>query len=141
MNRQSGFTLVELMVVVVIVGILAMIATPAYTDYLKRGKIPEATSNLAAKRVQQEQFFQDNRTYLNGPGCASDTTVSQNFDFSCTSTDGYATTYVIQAVGKGSMTGFTYTLDQSNAKATTITNVPGWSGNPGCWVTNKGGAC
>lgn len=139
MRHQSGFTLVELMIAVVVVAILSMIAMPSYNQYVTRGKIPDATSNLAGKRVQQEQFFQDNRTYVGGTGCVADTTTSTNFDFSCTGVT--ATTYVLQAVGKGSMTGFTYTLDQSNAKATTIAGVAGWSGNAGCWVTAAGGAC
>lgn len=139
MRHQSGFTLVELMIAVVVVAILSMIAMPSYNQYVMRGKIPDATSNLAGKRVQQEQFFQDNRTYVGGTGCVADTTTSRNFDFSCTGVT--ATTYVLQAVGKGSMTGFTYTLDQSNAKGTTIAGVAGWSGNAGCWVTAASGAC
>ena len=72
MNKQSGFTLIELMIVVAIVGILATIAYPSYTDYVIRGRIPDATSGLAAKRVQMEQFFQDNRTYVGAPACAAD---------------------------------------------------------------------
>lgn len=140
MKSQCGFSLIELMIAVVIVSILSMIALPAYNDYVKRGKIPDATSNLATKRVQQEQYFQDNRQYAAGQGgCANDTTTSQYFDFSCTNVT--TTTYMLQAVGKGSMAGFSYTLDQSNAKASTVTGVSGWTGNAACWVTNKGGTC
>jgi len=105
-----------------------------------RGKIPEATSNLALKRVQMEQWFQDNRTYVGAPGCAADTTTSQYFDFSCTVQT--ATAYTIQALGKDSMLGFTYTIDQSNVKTTAA--VPsGWSQHSPntCWVTKKGGMC
>lgn len=138
MKTQNGFTLIEIMIVVVIVGILATIAFPAYTDYVIRGKIPDATSTLAAKRVQLEQFFQDNRTYVAAPACNADSTSSQYFDFSCSVQT--ATTYTLQAAGKASMAGFTYTVDQSNAKATTA--VPtGWATNATCWVTKKGGAC
>lgn len=138
MQSQKGFTLVELMIVVVIVGILASVALPAYTDYTLRGRIPEATANLANKRVQLEQYFQDNRTYMGAATCNADSTTSQYFDFSCTTQS--ATAYTVQATGKGSMSGFTYTIDQNNAKATT--SVPsGWSTNSGCWVTAKGGAC
>ena len=135
----KGFTLIELMIVVAIVGILASVALPAYTDYVVRGKIPEATSNLASKRVQMEQFFQDNMTYASATACTADTTTSQYFDFSC-SVAGTATLFTLQAVGKNSMAGFTFTLDQSNAKATPA--VPtGWTTGTACWISKKGDAC
>ena len=136
--RQKGFTLLELMIVVTIVGILASIALPAYTDYVKRGNITEATSNLATKRTQLEQFFQDNKTYVGAAACNNDTTTGSYFDFSCTVQT--ADTYTLAATGKGSMAGFTFTIDQDNAKATTT--VPdGWATNAGCWVRAKGGVC
>lgn len=138
MKTQNGFTLIEIMIVVAIVSILAAVAFPAYTDYVVRGKVPDATSTLATKRVQMEQFFQDNRTYVAAPACTADTAASQYFDFSCAVQT--ATTYTLQAVGKGTMAGFTYTIDQDNAKATSA--VPtGWTTNTTCWVTKKGGAC
>lgn len=143
MKAAKGFSLVELLVTVTIVGILAAVALPAYNDYTTRGKIPDATSNLAAKRVLMEQFYQDNRTYVNGTGCTADTTLSQYFDFSCVAPNGVAPTaslYTIKAVGKGSMVGFIYTIDQSNAKATP--GVPGgWTTSGTCWITKKGGSC
>ena len=74
MKKSSGFTLIELMIVVVIIGIIAAIAMPNYTDYLIRGKIPDAASGLSNKVVAMEQYFQDNRTYAGGPGCTADTT-------------------------------------------------------------------
>ena len=138
MKMQSGFTLIEVMITVVIVGIIAMVALPSYQDYVVRGKIPDATSSLAAKRVQAEQFFQDNRTYVGAPACTADTASSQFFDFSCTGVT--ASAYTLQAVGKNSMAGFTYTVDQSNSKASTI-SASGWTGNSTCWVTKKGGSC
>lgn len=139
---NAGFSLIELMVVVVIVGILSAIALPAYQNYVVRSKVPDATSNLASKRVQMEQFFQDNRTYASAPPCSADTTSSRYFDFSC-SVAGTTTVFTLQAVGKASMAGFTYTVDQANNKTTTVgAGAPsGWTGNASCWVTNKGGAC
>jgi len=140
-RSQRGFTLIELLIVVAIIGILAMLAMPSYRDYITRGKIPDATSNLATKRVQMEQWFQDNRVYTGAPACTADTTTSQNFNFSCPVLT--ANTYTLQALGKGSMLNFTYTITEANAKSTP--NVPttpaGWVANTGCWVTNKGGVC
>ena len=101
LNKQTGFTLIELMIVVVIVAILAAIAIPSYSDYVTRGRVPDATSNLATKRVKIEQFFQDNRTYSGATDCASDTTTSSYFNFSCTTAT--ATAFTLQAVGKGAM--------------------------------------
>jgi type IV pilus assembly protein PilE len=149
MHTQRGFSLVELLTVVAIVGILSAIAIPAYNEYTIRGKITDGTSNLATKRLKMEQYYLDNRTYaavgaLNPPGCVADTTTSQYFNFSCAVADGgvlpTATAYTIAAKGKGAMSEFTYTIDQSNAKASIITR-PGWDDSPPCWVTKKGGAC
>lgn len=144
MKTQNGFTLIELMIVVAIVGILAAVALPSYNDYVTRGKIPDATSGLAAKRVRLEQFFQDTRSYAGAPDCTgTDSTTSQYFDFSCP-TAATATTYEIQAAGKASMAGFTYTIDQAGTRKTTVTapaSTKGWTGNTTCWVTKKGGAC
>lgn len=139
-NKVRGFTLIELMIVVAIVSILGAIALPAYTSYVTRGRIPDATSGLSAKRIKMEQWFQDNRTYVGGPGtAATDTTTSKFFNFSVSNVT--TSTYTISAAGKNEMAGFTYTIDQGNAKATTITGVSGWSSNSGCWVVKKPNTC
>ncbi len=61
--RAPGFTLIEVMVTVAIVAILASLALPSYTDYVRRGHIPEATSNLSASNAKMEQWFQDAKSY------------------------------------------------------------------------------
>ncbi len=138
-GRTKGFTLIEVMIVVAIIGILAAIALPAYQDYVTKAKIQDATSALATKRVQMEQFFQDNRTYAGAPACNADSSTSQHFDFSC-SVAGTATLFTLQALGKDTMTGFTYTIDQNNARATPSVKT-GWTSNANCWVVTKGGSC
>lgn len=139
MNKQTGFTLIEVLITVVIIGVLAAVALPSYNDYLIRGRIPDATSNLAVKRVQIEQYFLDNRTYVGAPACNLDSTISPKyFDFSCSAVD--ATSYTLQAVGKGSMAGFTYTINQANTKATPLAPA-GWTSSAVCWIVRKNGDC
>jgi type IV pilus assembly protein PilE len=137
-SRQTGFTLIELMITVAVVAILAAVALPSYGNYVRRGKIPDAMSVLMAKRVKLEQFFQDNRTYVGSTTLDADTSTSKYFDFAGTAT---ATSYTLTATGKSTMAGFTYTLDQANTKTSTVTGVSGWTGNASCWVIRQGGQC
>jgi len=134
----AGFTLIELMITIAIIAILASVALPNYRDYVTRSRIAEATSGLASKRVRLEAYYDNNRTYAGAPDCAEDTTTSASFTFSCSTAS--ASAYTIEAVGKNTMAGFTYTIDQSNAKATS--SVPsGWTSSTTCWVLSRGGSC
>lgn len=152
MKFQKGFTLVELMVVVAIIGLLAGIALPAYNKYVQRSKIAEAASNLSAARVIMEQWYQDNRTYKTSRGAAGTAcgatmpTNIKHFTLGCVAnTDD---TYTITATGvtEQGMAGFAYTVDQSNTRASNMTapaTTAGWSNpNPNtCWTVKPGGVC
>jgi len=157
MHRAKGFTLIELMIVVVVVAIIAAVALPSYTQYIKRGKIQEATSTLADLRVKMEQYYMDNRRYSTdagggtcGIGANPVTTLNlkvKYFTFSCTPGDTKAgvgdQSYVITASGVASegMTGFTFTINQSNDKKTTSVGT-GWTlPSTNCWVQKKNGQC
>ena len=140
MKKARGFTLIEIMIVVAMVGILAAIAIPQYGDYVTRSALIEAHAGLADFRVKMEQFYQDNRTYLggglNGCGAAAPAT-AKHFDFACA---GAAQTYVVTATGKDRTAGFVLTLNEQNIRRTTATKS-GWE--PGtlpadCWVSKKG---
>ena len=56
-TMQKGFTLIELMIVVAIIGILAAIAIPAYTDYTARAKITEAVGALASAKTSVSEYY------------------------------------------------------------------------------------
>ncbi len=142
MKLQKGFSLIELMVVLAIVAILASVALPSYRDYVVRSNIPEATSTLSTLRVRMEQCFQDNRSYVSPPcNCGA---AGKNFDFSCAAGEPTATTYVLQAVGKNGMAGFSYTVNQTNAQTSVVVApaADGWlSAAQSCWITKTGGQC
>jgi len=142
MKRGLGFSLVELLVVVAIIGILAAIAVPQYSDYVTRSKITEATATLSEHRVRMEQFFQDNRTYAGActAGTVAPVPTGRYFTYACSALT--ATTFTVTATGVAAegMNGFVFTINQANARATT--GVPaGWATNTNCWVTKKGGVC
>ena len=142
---DGGFTLIEVMVTVAIVAILAAIAYPSYRDYVLRGRLVDATTGLATMRANMERYFQDNRTYQStgtfvSPCLATPTPTSGNFQLSCTSGQPTGTTYTLQAVGSGPVAGFTFYVDQTNSRSTTVTGVPGWSTCTSDWVT-RAGAC
>src|SRR5882757_8592570 len=113
MRSTRGFTLIELMVVVAIVAILSAIAVPAYTRYVQRGDLVEATQALSQYRVQMEQYYQDNANYGTSPACGTTAPGLVNFVLTCVSAN-TGQTYTATATGRNQIAGFTYTITQGN---------------------------
>ena len=73
-QAQKGFTLIELMIVVAIIGILAAVAIPAYSDYTNRAKVTELIGIGAACKTSISEFYQSQGslpTDLDASGCAT----------------------------------------------------------------------
>lgn len=152
MKQQRGFTLIEVMIVVVVAAILAAIALPNYTDYIRRSKLAEAHANLADLRIKLEQFYQDNRNYGSTAaacGAAVPVTQMKYFAYSCNwGAGGTNQFYTVTAAGLAAqgLEGLSFTITESNVKATIVTGGSamegyGYTANANCWVIKKGGLC
>ena len=139
-KRQAGFTLIEIMIAVVVIGILTAVALPSYNGYVQRARLTEAFTGLAGLQPRMEQHWSNNRSYagFDAVALAQMPEDSDNFVFDLTSAS--ASAYVVTATGQGGADGFAYTIDQNGNRATTA--VPdGWTGSDTCWVDREEGTC
>ena len=136
-RQSSGFTLIELMIVVAIIGILAAVALPSYQDYIRRGQMPEAFSLMSDYRVKLEQYYQDNRAYSTDGVCGTGVlnfspSNAKYFTYSC-ATSNTNQAYTLTATGSsGLAVGTTYTLTNAGTKGTT--SFKGAASTKSCWL-------
>ena len=125
MKRMKGFTLIELMIVVAIIGILAAIALPAYNDSVRKGKRADGKAILTSLANSLERCYTLYGAYNNG-NCPSGTVPSESGYYSVAINASTSTTFLLTATGQNGQqndTGCTpLTLDQINTK-----------GPAGCW--------
>jgi type IV pilus assembly protein PilE len=154
MKQAKGFTLIEVMIVVALLAIVAAIAIPAYGDYVIRGKLVEASTQLADLRIKLEQSYQDNRNYTSlvdancnytsGSSTGTPATAAHKyFTYACATTAN-PDTYLLTATGNanqgiGAIGDYTYTIDQNNNKVTV--KFAGQTVNATCWLMKKNDSC
>lgn len=136
---ESGFTLIELMVTVVIIAILAAIAMPMYSNYITKAKARNAGADLVTLSLVLESLYQRNLTYAI-PTPNPTTTTAETQSHASTWQTGEAETfdytmevkkvdasdtrvgYVLTATGKGRNAGCTLTLNSKNQRGVPATS-------------------
>ena len=125
MNAQKGFTLIELMIVIAIIGILAAIALPAYQDYTVRARAAEALTAGSAVKTTVTENISSNGGTLPSNACAgftNNSTATNNVaSVNCTAATGVI---VVTTTTKAGATAFTLTPSASANGVTWKCSVP-----------------
>jgi type IV pilus assembly protein PilA len=133
-RMQQGFTLIELMIVVAIIGILAAVALPAYQDYTVKARVSEAILATSQCRTAVSEVYQTGGAStapgVNGWGCEQPTAGSSTK---------YVDTIVTNADGQITVTTTNLPADLKQAAATTVVLTPlAANGNAMTVATNMG---
>ena len=126
--RQKGFTLIELMIVVIVVAILASIAIPSYLEQSRKGRRADAVQAVGDLQLRLERWRAENPSYAACAGCTSGAypVVSDTSYYDLTVTAN-ATTYTITAAPIGAQNG-----DRCGNLEVQQNSKPDWKGDADC---------
>ncbi len=129
-RKQSGFTLLELMIVVAIIAILAAIAYPSYQEHVRKSRRTQAQVDMQETVQKLERYYSARNSYANfvSNGGVISSTQTQFYTISFSGTPD-ATTFTLQAARQGGQANDrcgTLTINQAGAKGYA-------SGETGCW--------
>lgn len=135
-SSHRGFTLIELMIAVAVVAILAAVALPSYSEYIKRSRVPVGLDAMSAYAIRMEQYYQDNAGYGSAACALAVPSGVDNFSFSCVLTG--TTQYTLSATGSGRLSGYGYSIDHAGTRKTVA--HPKGAPSANCWSI-KGATC
>ncbi len=117
---KKGFTLVELMVVVIIVGILASVAVPIYRANIKKAMASEGAALLGSVLTAQRIYYAEHNTYTTTKSELGVDTIGNKYftDYTISSAD--ANGFTASTTGTGGAAGVTVTMTYTNAAGATI---------------------
>lgn len=137
MGKQRGFTLLELLMTVVVIAILAAVAVPSYSSYMRKARLHDAFTSLIALHTQEELYWTNNHSYGQSDcGIGALPAGATYFSLTCNLNNSQQG-YLITAKGLGSLLNYNFTIDQAGNKVTI--DFPGVSGLPtACWLYAPG---